>query len=45
MQETYVVPTSDEGVVIEGFEGESIQIAIEQLEERTVPQSTAGFLE
>jgi len=45
MQKPYVEPTSAEPVVIEGFEGEIIKIAIEQLEDRTVPQSTAGFLE
>jgi hypothetical protein len=45
MQKPHVEPTSAKPVVIEGFEGEAIKITIEQLEERTVPQSTAGFLE
>ena len=45
MQKPYVESASAEPVVIEGFEGEVIKITIEQLEERTVPQSTAGFLE
>jgi len=45
MQKPYVESASAEPVVIEGFEGEVITIAIEQLEDRTVPQSTAGFLE
>ena len=45
MQKPYVESASAEPLVIEGFEGEVIKITIEQLEERTVPQSTAGFLE
>lgn len=32
-------------VVINGFEGEIIEISVEQLEPRIVPESTAGFLE
>jgi hypothetical protein len=32
-------------VVIKGFEGEDIEVSIEQLETRIVPESTAGFLE
>jgi hypothetical protein len=34
-----------ETVVIKGFEGEDIEVSIEQLEPRWVPQSTAGFLD
>ena len=45
MQKPYVESANAEPLVIEGFEGEVIKITIEQLEERTVPQSTAGFLE
>jgi len=45
MQKPYVESANTEPLVIEGFEGEVIKISIEQLEERTVPQSTAGFLE
>jgi hypothetical protein len=45
MQKPYVESATAAPVVIEGFEGEVITIAIEQLEDRTVPQSTAGFLE
>jgi hypothetical protein len=45
MQKPYVESAIAEPLVIEGFEGEVIKITIEQLEERTVPQSTAGFLE
>jgi hypothetical protein len=45
MQKPYVEPPSAEPLTIVGFEGEDIKITIEQLEERTVPQSTAGFLE
>jgi hypothetical protein len=45
MQKPYVEPTNAETAVIAGFEGEEIKITIEQLEDRTVPQSTAGFLE
>jgi len=32
-------------VVIKGFYGEDIEVDIEQLETRIVPESTAGFLE
>jgi hypothetical protein len=45
MQKPYVESTNAEPIVIEGFEGEVIKITIEQLEDRTVPQSTAGFLD
>ena len=34
-----------EPVVIKGFEGEDIEVSIEELEKRCLPQSTAGFLE
>ena len=32
-------------VVIKGFEGEEIEVSVEQLETRIVPESTAGFLD
>ncbi len=32
-------------VVVKGFEGEDIEITIEQLETKILPQSTAGFLD
>ena len=32
-------------VVIKGFEGEDIEVSVEQLETRIVPESLAGFLE
>jgi hypothetical protein len=31
--------------VIKGFEGEDIEVSVEQLETRLMPESTAGFLE
>ena len=32
-------------VVIKGFEGEDIELSVEQLEMRIMPESTAGFLD
>jgi len=32
-------------VVVKGFEGEDIEVTIEQLETKILPQSTAGFLD
>lgn len=32
-------------VRIKGFEGEDIEVSVEQLEPRIVPESTAGFLD
>lgn len=32
-------------VVIKGFEGEDIEVSVELLETRIMPESTAGFLE
>lgn len=32
-------------VVVNGFEGEAIELSVEQLEPRIMPESTAGFLE
>jgi hypothetical protein len=45
MQKRNVESANAEPIVIEGFEGEVIEIIIEELEHRTVPQSSAGFLE
>ena len=35
----------DKVVAIEGFEGEEIEVNVEQPETRTVPESLAGFLD
>ena len=35
----------DKVVAIKGFEGEEIEVSVEQLETRTVPESLAGFLD
>jgi hypothetical protein len=32
-------------VVIQGFEGEDIDVSIEELELKTAPESAAGFLD
>jgi len=32
-------------VVIKGFEGEDIEVSVEQLEPRIMPESSAGFLD
>jgi hypothetical protein len=32
-------------VLIEGFDHEDIEITVEQLEDRIMPESTAGFLD
>jgi hypothetical protein len=32
-------------IVIKGFQGEDIEVSIEQLEPRITPESTAGFLD
>ena len=45
MQKPHVETSDTELVVIQGFEGEEIELTIEQLEQRINPQSTAGFLE
>jgi hypothetical protein len=37
--------TNAELILIKGFEGEDIEVSVEQLETRIVPESTAGFLE
>jgi hypothetical protein len=34
-----------EVVAIKGFEGDDLEISVEQLETKIVPQSTAGFLD
>jgi len=38
-------PSKTETVVIKGFESEDIEVTVEQLETRTMPESTAGFLD
>jgi hypothetical protein len=45
MQKPVIEQANAKLVVIQGFEGEAIEITIEQLEDRTAPQSSAGFLE
>jgi hypothetical protein len=42
---TSCAESSTNEVVIKGFEGEAIEVTVEQLESRIVPQSSAGFLE
>lgn len=46
MKKTQSVERSEtELVVVKGFEGEDIEVTIEQLETKILPQSTAGFLD
>ena len=46
MMKTRSVETSEtELVSIKGFEGEHIEVTIEQLETKILPQSTVGFLD
>ena len=45
MERPHVEPLKSDVIVISGFEGEKIEVSIEQLETRLVPQSTAGFLD
>ena len=46
MMKTRSVETSEsELVTIKGFEGEHIEVTIEQLETKILPQSTVGFLD
>jgi hypothetical protein len=45
MNTPYIEQADAEVVVIKGFEGENIELSIEQLETRLMPESTAGFLE
>jgi hypothetical protein len=40
-----IEPSKTETVVIKGFENEDIEVTFEQLETRTMPESTAGFLD
>jgi hypothetical protein len=40
-----IEPSEAELVVIKGFEGEDIEVSIEQLEVRIMPESLAGFLD
>jgi hypothetical protein len=42
---TCIEPPKIELVVIKGFESEDIEVSVEQLEMRIVPESTAGFLD
>ena len=40
-----IEPSNAELVVIKGFEGEDIEVTVEQLEVRIIPESLAGFLD
>ena len=42
---TCITPPKTELVVVKGFENEDIEVTVEQLETRIVPESTAGFLD
>jgi hypothetical protein len=43
---TPCIEQSESGlVVIKGFDGVDIEVSVEQLETRIVPESTAGFLD
>ena len=46
MKPACIEPSKTDLVVIKGFENEVIEVTVEQLENRIMPdQSTAGFLE
>ena len=45
MNKQDIEPSKTELVVIKGFEGEDIEVSVEQLETRIMPESTAGFLD
>ena len=45
MATSSVEPSETELVVITGFDGEAIDITVEQLETRNMPESLAGFLD
>ena len=45
MNTSSIEQSKAELIVINGFEGEDIEISIEQLEPRITPESTAGFLD
>jgi hypothetical protein len=45
MATSSVEPSKTELVVITGFDGEAIDITVEQLETRNMPESLAGFLD
>jgi len=40
-----IKPPKNDAVVIKGYEDEDIDVSVEQLETRLVPESIAGFLE
>jgi hypothetical protein len=40
-----IEPSKGELVVIKGFEGEDIEVSVEQLEMKIMPESLAGFLD
>ena len=45
MSTSLIAQSPIEQVVIKGFEGEEIEVSVEQLEPRIVPESSAGFLD
>ena len=45
MNTSSIEQSKPELVVIKGFEGEDIEVSVEQLEVRIMPESLAGFLD
>ena len=45
MSTPYSDSTKAGTIVIKGFESEDIEVTVEQLEARIVPESSAGFLD
>jgi len=45
MNTSSIEQSKPELVVIKGFEGEDIEVSVEQLETRITPGATAGFLD
>ena len=45
MNEPCIEESKSELVVIKGFDCEDIEVSVEQLEPRIMPESTAGFLD
>jgi hypothetical protein len=45
MNTPWIKESKSELIVIKGFEGEDIEVSVEQLEPRIMPESSAGFLD
>jgi hypothetical protein len=45
MNTPYIGQSTAGLVIIRGFEGEDVEVGVEQLEPRIMPESTAGFLD